>query len=86
MMIFRALSRFAALGLLSAGLLGAQAGPSAAADCASIGRQMAAESGGKLIQASESNQGGRPVCVVMILLPAKDGQPPRRDRQVIPLD
>lgn len=83
MKTFRALSRVAALGLL-AGLLGAQ--PVAAADCASIGRQMAAESGGKLIQAAESNQGGRPVCVIMILLPARDGQPPRRDRQVIPLD
>ena len=56
MKIFRALSRFAALGLL-AGLVGAE--PAAAADCYGIGQQIAAESGGQLANVREANQGGR---------------------------
>lgn len=82
MKTFRALSCFAALGLLSAGLLGV--GPAAAADCYSIGQQIAAENGGQLANVREANQGGQPVCVVVVLVPGKDGGRPRRQEFVVP--
>ena len=81
MRIFRALSCFAALGLISAGLLGV--GP-AAADCYSIGQQIAAENGGQLANVREANQGGQPVCIVVVLIPGKDGSHPRRDQFTVP--
>jgi hypothetical protein len=82
MKTFRALSRFAALGLLSAGLLGV--GPAAAADCYSIGQQIAAENGGQLANVREANQGGQPVCIIVVLIPGKDGSHPRRDQFTVP--
>lgn len=56
----------------------------AAADCYSIGQQVADEHGGTLARASESNQGGQSVCVIVVLVPAKDGQRPRRVEVVVP--
>lgn len=56
----------------------------AQADCYAIGQQVAAERGGQLARASEANQGGRPVCVVVVLVPGKDGQRPRRTEIVVP--
>jgi hypothetical protein len=82
MKTFRVLSRFAALGLLSAGLLGV--GPAAAADCYSIGQQMAAQAGGKLANVREANRGGQTVCVIVVLVPGKDGGRPRRQEFVVP--
>lgn len=54
------------------------------ADCYSIGQQVAAQQGGTLAKASASNQGGQPVCVIVVLVPGKDGQRPRRQEFVIP--
>jgi hypothetical protein len=82
MKIFRALFRFAALGLVSAGLVGV--GPAAAADCYGIGQQIAAQNGGQLANVREANQGGQPVCVVVVLVPGKDGGRPRRQEFVVP--
>ena len=82
MKIFRALSRFAALGLFSAGLLGA--GPAAAADCYGIGQQIAAQNGGQLANVREANKGGQSVCVVVVLVPGKDGGRPRRQEFTVP--
>jgi hypothetical protein len=82
MMNFRALSRFAALGLFWAGLLGA--GPAAAADCYGIGQQIAAENGGQLANVREANKGGQTVCVIVVLVPGKDGGRPRRQEFVVP--
>ena len=82
MKTFRALSRFAALGLFSAGLLGA--GPAAAADCYGIGQQIAAQNGGQLANVREANKGGRSVCVVVVLVPGKDGGRPRRQEFTVP--
>jgi hypothetical protein len=50
------------------------------ADCYAVGQRVAAEMGGRL--ASVSSSGGN--CVVLVLMPAKDGQPPRRERVVVP--
>ncbi len=56
----------------------------AQADCYSIGQQVAAQSGGTLARASSSTQGGQPVCVIVVLVPGKDGQRPRRREIVVP--
>ena len=82
MKIFRALSRFVALVLFSAGLLGA--GPAAAADCYGIGQQIAAENGGQLANVREANKGGQSVCVIVVLVPGKDGGRPRRQEFTVP--
>jgi hypothetical protein len=82
MKTFRAIVRLAALGLFSAGLLGAQ--PAAAADCYGIGQQIAAQQGGQLANVRESNQGGQTVCVIVVLVPGKDGGRPRREEFVVP--
>jgi hypothetical protein len=84
-------------GLVTAGALAAVQAPSvpasaasdgsyqvAAADCYSIGEQVAAQNGGTLAKASASTQGGRSVCVVVVLVPGKDGQRPRRVEVVVP--
>jgi hypothetical protein len=53
-------------------------------DCYAIGEQIAAQNGGTLAKASPSTQGGQSVCVVVILVPGKDGQRPRRVQMVVP--
>lgn len=50
------------------------------ADCYAIGQRVAAEMGGRL--ASVSSSGGN--CIVLVLIPAQNGQPPRRERVVVP--
>jgi hypothetical protein len=57
-----------------------------ASNCAAIGMQVAAENGGRLAQARPSTQGGRPVCVIVVLVPGKDGKRPRRAEFVVPQD
>ncbi len=56
----------------------------AQADCYAIGQQVAAQNGGTLARASQSSQGGQPVCVIVVLVPGKDGQRPRRTEIVVP--
>jgi hypothetical protein len=56
----------------------------AAADCYSVGEQVAAQYGGTLANASASTQGGRQVCVVVVVVPAKNGQRARRIEVVVP--
>jgi hypothetical protein len=56
----------------------------AAADCHSVGEQVAAQYGGTLARVSQQNRGGQTVCVVVVLIPAKDGQHPRRTEVVVP--
>jgi hypothetical protein len=90
----------ALLSILRGGLAGfvalavpavAVAGPEAPilvaqADCYSVGQQVAAQNGGQLAKATEANQDGRRVCVIVVLVPGKDGQRPRRTEVVVPLD
>ncbi len=55
-----------------------------AADCYAIGQRVAAQNGGTLAKASQSTQGGQPVCVIVVLVPGKDGERPRRSEIVVP--
>jgi hypothetical protein len=92
-----ALCRSATLALCAAAVVATQApaAPVAAgetaepmivaqADCYSIGQQVAAQNGGTLARASSSTQGGQQVCVIVVLVPGKDGQRPRRREIVVP--
>lgn len=81
---FRPFLRFAMLGLVSMGLLGFQAEPGRAADCYSIGQQIAAQNGGQLANVSQTEKGGQPACVIVVLIPGKDGGRPRREEFVVP--
>ncbi len=66
-------------------LAGPSVGPaSAAPDCHAIGQQYAAQSGGQLAKATPEVRGGQQVCVIVVLMPAKDGQRPRRNEIVVP--
>ncbi|WP_378943660.1 hypothetical protein [Mesorhizobium sp. ANAO-SY3R2] len=95
MKTFRSIFRPVVTALCAAGLFASSAiaGPRqaaegeyvvAAADCYAIGQQVADQHGGTLAKASESNQGGQSVCVIVVLVPAKDGQRPRRVQVVVP--
>lgn len=53
-------------------------------DCYAVGEQIAAQNGGTLAKASPSTQGGQSVCVVVILVPGKEGERPRRVQMVVP--
>jgi hypothetical protein len=55
-----------------------------AADCFSVGEQVAAQYGGTLAKASASNRGGQTVCHIVVLVPGKDGQRPRRIQVDVP--
>ncbi|TIQ34280.1 MAG: hypothetical protein E5X48_19455 [Mesorhizobium sp.] len=99
MKTFRSHIRTAALTLAAAGLFVSQATampvvePSveqpvvlAAGDCYAIGQQVAAQNGGTLAKASPSTRGGQQVCVIVVLVPGKEGQRPRRSEIVVPLN
>jgi hypothetical protein len=73
----------ATLALCIAGLFASQA---TAADCYAIGQQVAQQNGGTLAKASQSTRGGQPVCVIVVLVPGKEGQRPRRSEIVVPLN
>jgi hypothetical protein len=91
--------RTATLALAAAGLLASQATAMpvvaradtqpivlAASDCYAIGQQVAEQNGGTLAKASQTTRGGQPVCVIVVLVPGKDGQRPRRSEIVVPLN
>jgi hypothetical protein len=88
MTTFRATFRSAVLALACAGMLGAPASvtPSFAADCFAIAQQFAAENGGQVAQADPAVRNGREVCVVVVLVPPKEGQRGKRIQRVIPAD
>lgn len=56
----------------------------AASDCHAVGQQVASENGGQLARATPASQGGRLVCVIVVLVPGKDGERPRRMEVVVP--
>lgn len=55
-----------------------------ASDCYAVGQQVAAENGGTLAKATPATQGGQAVCRIVVLLPAKQGERPRRAEFVVP--
>ena len=68
-----------------AGLILAAGVPAAlAADCSAVGRQVADSQGGTLARATSVVQNGKEVCVVVVLIPGKDGERPRRVEVAVP--
>ena len=55
-----------------------------AGDCMAIGQRVAASQGGELARATPSTQNGREVCIVVVLVPGKDGERPRRVEVAVP--
>lgn len=55
-----------------------------AGDCAAIGQQVAAAQGGTLTKATAAVQNGTPVCIVVVLVPGRDGERPRRVEVAVP--
>lgn len=53
-------------------------------NCHAVGQRQAAQMGGQLARATPDVRGGQQVCVIVVLLPAKDGQRPRREEIVVP--
>jgi hypothetical protein len=56
----------------------------AAADCYAVGERVAAQYGGTLAKASASNRGGQTICHIVVLVPGKDGQRPKRVQVDVP--
>ena len=56
----------------------------AQADCYALGEDKAAEMGGQLAKANPDTEGGQPVCRVVIVVPGKDGERPKRVEVTIP--
>ncbi len=54
--------------------------------CYAIGKQVAAENGARLASATAETRGGQTVCVVVILVPGGNGQYPRRQEIIVPLN
>ncbi|GGD12561.1 hypothetical protein [Aureimonas glaciei] len=75
----------AAAGLLPAVTLPeAQPLRMAGGDCSGAAAQAAADSGGQVLSVSSSEQGGRTVCIVTVLIPGEDGGRPRKKTITIP--
>jgi hypothetical protein len=55
-----------------------------AEDCYSIGQQVAAQNGGTLARASATTRSGQAVCEIVVLVPGRDGERPRRTVVVVP--
>lgn len=51
--------------------------------CYSIGLQVASDNGGMLAKTSASTRDGQTVCVIVVLVPGKEGQRPRRAEFVV---
>jgi len=54
------------------------------ANCNAVGQQIASQNGGTLAKASSEQRGGQAVCVIVVLIPARDGARPRREEFVVP--
>ncbi|AGF74270.1 hypothetical protein BAnh1_03880 [Bartonella australis AUST/NH1] len=55
-------------------------------NCAEIGKKVAIQQRGMLTRSTLSVRGGRNVCVVVVVVPAYDGQKPRRIEVTVPAD
>lgn len=54
------------------------------ADCYAIGQRVAAEMGGQLAAANAERRGGQTVCRIVVLVPGRNGERPRRAEVVVP--
>lgn len=67
------------------GLAPASFGPLVqAGGCFAIGQAQAANAGGVLSSADEAVQNGAPVCRIVIVIPASDGNRARRVEMIVP--
>lgn len=85
----RWLSGFAALaaGVLACSAPARAEDPSrqvAQVDCYSVGLQIAQENGGQLARAASVSRGEDRVCIIVVLVPGKDGERPRRAEFEVP--
>lgn len=53
-------------------------------DCNAVGQRYAAQVGGQFNRAWPETRNGQTVCVVVVLMPASDGQRPRREQVELP--
>ena len=54
------------------------------ADCFAVGQDKAAEMGGTLAKAKPDEEGGAPVCRLVIVVPGTDGERPKRVEITVP--
>ncbi len=54
------------------------------ADCHAIGQAKASQVGGTLAKATPKTVKGNNVCIIVVLVPGKDGKRPRRAEFVVP--
>jgi hypothetical protein len=52
--------------------------------CYAIGQSIAAQHGGTVARADAATRGGQQVCVIVVVIPAQDGQRGRRLEFVVP--
>lgn len=55
-----------------------------AADCRSAGQRVAEEQSGELAKAEPQKKDGQPVCVVVVIVPGRNGEKPRRVEVAVP--
>ncbi|AQS42038.1 MAG: Hypothetical protein BHV28_13550 [Candidatus Tokpelaia hoelldobleri] len=63
-------------------LLGASS--ALAAECSTVGRQVADEQGGELVKVTPAVEKGRDVCIVVVLVQSADGGKPSRVEVAVP--
>lgn len=56
----------------------------AQADCFAVGQDKAAEMGGTLAKAKPDEEGGAPVCRLVIVVPGAEGERPKRVEITVP--
>ena len=54
------------------------------ADCFAVGQDKAAEMGGTLAKAKPDEEGGAPVCRLVIVVPGEEGERPKRVEITVP--
>jgi hypothetical protein len=54
------------------------------ADCFAVGQDKAAEMGGTLAKAKPDDEGGAPVCRLVIVVPGENGERPKRVEITVP--
>lgn len=55
-------------------------------DCNSVGEEVAAQKSGFLARSTSLTQDGRKMCIVVVMIPASDGQRPQRVEILVPFD
>lgn len=55
-----------------------------AEDCAVLGQKVASDQAGELSSATASTKNGRPICVVVVVVPGHNGEKARRVEVAVP--